>query len=283
MPPTITTPQIPVVGPWLGTFGKIQRIMATPCEVSPEIWVLAFFAGAPMAVASLFKPDPFDMATERFGLAHKKKRRRRFRYGEAMRLPIVKRRGMQWVVFTLGSLAERVGWYMLIADVAFEWAYNWSSMAYQWSGCRNPNASWGYNRVTQEMMITINGTWAGWNHTAHHGKITTDDFSVIAVEKMNCSPYIKLKVGPNTGIGPTAKNVRFRLRDMNTGWQSDPYDAEPSNPNHQNEWNEVWPDYLGLGSRPRLVLDMETSGGFINADIKIGLNGDNVPAVISDP
>lgn len=283
MPTYDTAEKLPVVGPWIGKFGKIQDIMATPCEVSPEVWVLAFFSGAPMALFSLFKPDPFDQVSQRAGLGHKKRTRRRFRWDDAIKLDPGKRGSLRWVVFRLGSWAERIGWYMLIADVAFDWAYNWSSMAYQWSGCQNPNASWGYNSCSNVTALGGQKIWAGYSGTNHHGKITTDDFSVIATTQMVASPYIDMQVSPSHIGGTTPDWVELKLIDLSSGWQSSPYIFEPKNPRAPNRWQEVFRNYSGLGGKPRICMQYNSSGGVCTLNGKIGLNGETGRGLTFDP
>lgn len=275
--------RIPVVGPWIGRVGQIQDIMATPCEVEPEIWVLAFFAGAPAALFSLYKPDPFDAASERFGSGHKKRRRRRYRWNDMILLPKPTRPGLQWVVFRVGQWAERLGWYILVADVAVEWAYNWSSMAYQWSGCANPTASWGRLGSTRGDSHLVDGIYAGWDSTAHHGQITTDDFSIIALSQMQASPYIKLKIGMPVGGADYARFLRFQVIDLNSGWESDPMDLAPEPDKPPKEHAMVYRDYLGLGSQPRYALYIQSDGGFWSQEITLGLNGETGRGLTFDP
>lgn len=130
--------QAPIIGPWISRIGQVQQIMSTPCSPDPEIWVMAFFHGVPNLVWGLFKPDPLDDYLDRTGVPHHKKRRRKFRVMGRIEAELPHPKGLGWAVFKLGALAQRLGWYMAIIDQATELAVHWSSMAYQWEGCRIP-------------------------------------------------------------------------------------------------------------------------------------------------
>lgn len=276
-------PDIPVIGPWIGKFGRVQDIFATPCDVDPGIWVLAFFSGAPTAMFSLFKPDAFDKVTERkFGQPHKRKTRRRFRWDDMVQLPNPKP-GLQWKFFRMAQAAQRLGWYILIADVAFEWAVNWSSMAYQWSGCHDPNASWGWLACNRS-NITINGAyWAGWDSTNRNGDIFVDDFSIYALGNIVASPYLEIEITPSSGAFPNAEFIEYEVRDLNTGWSSGPNRVEYDPVTNRYEHQQVWPDYTGLGGIPRYALFFRSDGRFWSMKAKLGLNGEAGRGLLSDP
>lgn len=275
--------ELPVVGPWIGKFGRVQDIMATPCDVDPGIWVLAFFAGAPTAFFSLLKPDPFDLVTERFGQGHKKKRKRKFRYDRLVSLPKPTKPGLQWMFFRVGQMAERLGWYILIADVAFEWALTWSSMAYQWSGCADPNASWGWLFCDRANISITNGYWAGWESTRHHGMITTDDYRVVAITAMVASPYLELEVAPASGPFPQAELIEFKVVDLASGWESEPMNVDFTRDKRPVQFNKVWRDYGGFGAKPEYALRIKSDAKYWSMKVKLGLNGDPGRGMTFDP
>lgn len=278
-----TNPKIPIIGDWMGTFGQVQDIMATPCDVEPQVWVYAFFAGAPAALYSLYKPDPFDMVTQRFGSGHKKRRRRRFRWDDMILLDKPARRGLQWVVFNVGKWAERVGWYLLIADVAFEWAYTWSSMAYQWSGCPNPNASYGWLAVNTGAAFLHDGYYAAWGSLAEHGWITVDDYRVIALTPMVATPYLELQVGKATPPYPSSEEIRFQLVELTSGWRGEPMVARPNDHDEPQTFRNVYRNYLGISNQPQYALHVQSASGFWSMKAKMGLNGETSRGLASDP
>lgn len=131
---------LPVIGPWIGKFGRVQEIMSRPCEISPEIWALAYFHSLPKLAWSLFKPDPIDATYARLGRPHRRRRNGRMRETNFLTMDAPGfRKGFQWAVFRLGNIAQRVGWYMIVVDAAFDLAINWTSTAYEFAGC-DPDA-----------------------------------------------------------------------------------------------------------------------------------------------
>lgn len=129
---------IPIIGEWTGKIGKINNILATPCNITPAIYVEAFFAAIPQMVWSLFKPDSIDSLYDRFGRPHHRGKKLRFRGGGSISSEIPVGKGIGRALFPIGALINRVGWYFIIVDAALDHAINWMSMAYQWSGCDTP-------------------------------------------------------------------------------------------------------------------------------------------------
>src|SRR5918994_6592909 len=102
---------VPIIGPWVGRVGHVIDILATPCNTTPQVWVQAFWHAAPLLLISLYKPDPTDYLTERFGSQHKRGRRRRFRPQDVLTPDInVPKGSLGWVSFTLTRFIERIGW-----------------------------------------------------------------------------------------------------------------------------------------------------------------------------
>jgi len=139
--------QLPIIGDLSSKLGQIIDINTNPCTPTPEIIVTAAFKNLPMLLWSLYKPDPFDMVTERFGMQHHRKKKGRFKISDHMlggKIPGVG--GVGFATFTLGSLAERLGWYFLIVDATADFLINWSSTVYEWSGCPIPGTP--YAKIT---------------------------------------------------------------------------------------------------------------------------------------
>jgi hypothetical protein len=49
--------------------------------------------------------------------------------------------------FKAAELAERIGWYFLIADAGIEGALNWTTAMYTWEGCPVPSEADGYSEI----------------------------------------------------------------------------------------------------------------------------------------
>lgn len=134
--------RIPLIGDSIARVGQIIDIAEQPCTLDPIIVVEAVFHDAPKMLWSIFKPDTMDLTTERAGLRHKKKPKKGFNIFDELEssVPVPKGKVGQ-AVFHLGSMAERIGWYVLIVDATTEFLVNWTSTVYEWSGCDNPNGA----------------------------------------------------------------------------------------------------------------------------------------------
>lgn len=157
--------QLPFIGKDIARIGQVQQILATPCSVDPAIYVEALFQAAPYAIWSLVKPSGTDSISfgREGGMHHRYYKRRRgydlrerFRFnGELLggrNVPLG--RGSIGAAFIVPfELAQKFGWYLLIADATTNGILNWVSTAYQWSGCKTPGqprgsgviANGGYN------------------------------------------------------------------------------------------------------------------------------------------
>jgi hypothetical protein len=129
----------PVIGPWSAALGQVIDIFATPCVVKPEIWVNAFWYSLPRLLTIFTTP---------FLLAWKwEQLTKRNHQGTKSRLSMIKDfgpkapvpEGPAWAVFEVATdLALKLEWYFFIADRTAEFAVNWTSLAYEWSGCQFP-------------------------------------------------------------------------------------------------------------------------------------------------
>lgn len=131
--------RIPVIGKSVARVGQVIDIVSQPCSFDPIIAVEALWHDTPKLLWSLFKPDVNDLVTERAGIKHKRKPKRRFNIFDALEGSVPMPKGkVGTAIFHMGSLAQRVGWYLLIVDATTEFAVNWTSTVYEWSGCDIP-------------------------------------------------------------------------------------------------------------------------------------------------
>jgi len=142
--------ELPFIGGYISKIGRVYDIVMADCQPDPEMWVYAFWHGVPMIFYSLLIPDWEDELTNRFGRTHSKRRRGRFRAQGRLEPINIPGRGPGWAIFRLNQLLDRIGWWLLVVDVGLDFAINWTSTAYRWSGCRTPGApyvstSWGSN------------------------------------------------------------------------------------------------------------------------------------------
>lgn len=134
--------RIPIIGDDIYQVGQVVDLITQPCQPDPTILVKAFFANLPTLIWSFVKPDIFDMTQERFGRAHKRKRKRRFNLYDFSQVPAGPKGSLRWASFRGVQLEQRIGWYFLVADATSDFLINWTSMAYQYSGCHTPNSGW---------------------------------------------------------------------------------------------------------------------------------------------
>lgn len=135
--------RIPIIGNDIYQVGQVYDILTQPCGVDPVIAVKAAFYYSPTLVWTLLKPDALDLTYDRFRRRHSFRRKKKVTVGELLRGSGVTPGKVHWSVFALGDLAQRLGWYLIILDATTDFAVNWASMAYTWSGCLTPNANYG--------------------------------------------------------------------------------------------------------------------------------------------
>lgn len=146
--------ELPIYKNWRYKIGRIVDLWSVPCAPTPEVWVSAFFHDVPHLVWALTKPDSLDLVFERFGMRHKKKPKRLFNILDDMAGSIkVPGGGVTTVLFRGAKLAERVGWYMLVADATTEFVINWVSTAYRWDGCNDAAAGWAQSSGNDDFAV----------------------------------------------------------------------------------------------------------------------------------
>lgn len=139
---------VPIIGEWIANVGMAVEVWNTPCD-NLGAWVVVegFFYELPVLLWSLFKPDPLDAAYDRFaplqprgGHRKNKPRRRGFSFTPNGWIPgELEKIGRYWRAwFWLGNLAQRIGWYFIIADATSKFLVRWSTTSMQWAGCLEP-------------------------------------------------------------------------------------------------------------------------------------------------
>lgn len=152
--------RIPVIGKSIARVGQVIDIVSQPCPLDPVIAVEAFWHDVPTLLWSLFKPDVNDLVTERAGIKHKRKPKRRFNIFDSLQGDIQMPKGrIGTAVFHLGSMAQRVGWYLLIADATTEFLVNWTSTVYEWTGCDIIGAPFAAGYGNPNFQVYNAGPW----------------------------------------------------------------------------------------------------------------------------
>lgn len=276
---------IPIIGPWIGRIGQVRATMATPCTIEPEVWVLAGFHGVPRLLWSLFKPDAWDLTTERFQRGHKKKRRRRFRFGGMIEDVDFRGRGkgLQWAVFRLGSLAERVGWWFLIVDASTELAVHWTSTAYIWSGCPVPMGS-SAKLVCDDIVgnpAPTGGTFAQWNVGYTQPPLEATISRIFVPPGMVASPALNFEIGTPPDPYPAAQQIEIRLVDLTSGGVYDEWTfGDPSKP---RRGRGVWMNPGYLNPERQWAMEYQTNGGYFLIKGSLTVNASPVQGFEFDP
>lgn len=131
--------RIPIIGDDIYQVGQVYSILDQSCMPEPVLIVKGFFAYAPTLVWALAKPEPLDLAFNRGRRGHKRIRKRRLKIMDLDQLPVPDKPGVNKVLFNIAKAGEKIGWYFLVIDATTDFAVNWSSMAYQFSGCETPD------------------------------------------------------------------------------------------------------------------------------------------------
>lgn len=226
--------RIPIIGNDIYQAGQVWSIVNQTCTPNPTIAVKAFFAYAPTLIWSLVKPEALDLAFDRAGTRHKRKRYKKFNYFDHQQIELPKGSKSALALFKVADIAQRVGWYLLIADATTDFALNWVSMAYQYGGCDVPNANYAYWRGNMAAPIAEASSPVqiyGPDHAAAGKGISSQTLLIL----QNIGPYtityqgypLIFPSGPNP---PGIISVDVQIRTSNGPWISN-YATESQVPN----------------------------------------------------
>lgn len=151
--------KLPFIGGTIYKIGQVYDLINTPCTVDPWLWVYGFWHEVPYIFAMLLLPDPVDTVQERFGRPHHRKRRYRGKVAAWKPADISPGKGLGWAAWRMTEWIDRVGWYLLIADTSVTFALNWTSLVYEWSGCRVPNKPYLIASSEAPFVIFDPGQW----------------------------------------------------------------------------------------------------------------------------
>ena len=278
-----STREIPVVGPWISRIGRVQRIMSSQCSIDPEIWVYAYFHSVPRLAVSLLKPTAFDLATERFEAGHKKKRKRKYHVTDTLQDNSFKVGKAAWAVFRLGEWAERLGWYMLVFDAATQLAIDWTSMAYQWSGCKSADNPWGNCAMNDVVTRFIDGGYTAlWTPADNNRGIIASVDKITCIPGMTATPFINMTVSRPPPPYTPAQTVVMQLVDLASGWEGPPIRYDLSKDESQTE-RVVYQDWNYGGPRRDYRVKCIQMDGVALFRARFGVNGYIERGMIGDP
>lgn len=212
--------KIPIIGKWIGRVGRVVDITSFACQPTPEIWVKAAFYAIPTMMWTYFKPSPTDFAAQRFGQSHHTKKKPKFEvYATDIPEKIPVKGALGWAAFAGVSFARRVGWYFTIADAFTGGAVNWTSLAYQWTGCDTPGSAYAEAHAAQGPYVLGGaGTYlfTGWIVTAHQ-IFSNDQSSIVTPNGYDPGIGCILTSKPNEVIPGFDASWTMEMRDDVTG------------------------------------------------------------------
>lgn len=207
--------RIPVVGNDIYQAGQVYNIMSQPCGPDPWIAVQAFWSYTPMLLWSLVKPDYGDLTFQRQGRNHRRVRRRNFRIDGSMLAPTPNKPGVSMALFRGYQIFQRLGWYLIVADAATDFAVNWTSMAYSWSGCHVAGVPWATAEGGPISMGGYSGEWtAPYNapDLSWDGRASASP-GFAAIDQpgpKTCSATVTTRVVPWNGSDPEVLGATLR-------------------------------------------------------------------------
>jgi hypothetical protein len=224
--------KVPIIGPWYGRIGRIWNINSMPCAPEPLVIFQAAAVAAPRLLYSLFGPDCIDDAYDWLKGGAKKGK------GPGIKPRGGHRRGVGWKtqgsknapgygdgslqdwVIPLGDLAQRIGWYMAVIDTSLEGVVNFSSLVYQYSGCKGFDTPYAQAKLNEGLPLAPFGgvdQVVAWEKTGAH--IFNVGFAELVVPSgYNPGVGFSLATGPNPFGLPDAK-WEAQLYNSNSSWE----------------------------------------------------------------
>jgi hypothetical protein len=252
--------KIPIIGGTIFKVGQVYDLVNTPCDPDPWLWVYAFWHEVPYIFAMLLLPDPVDYVQERFGKPHHRKRRHKGKAAFWKPADINPGKGLGWAAFRMTEWVDKIGWQLLIADTAVNFAFNWTSLVYQWSGCEVPGTPYISQRRTHGLESFPGGwqqpiTYLQSNHILRPGGGDT----IVVPDGYTASFTTALTVSPRP-FPYDNTDVRTRLRNATTG-RVIHFDKPKRNDAGEYVSSNVWKDPRRAIGDETWVFEMDVGPG----------------------
>lgn len=231
--PTAQLYDLPLIGDDLANIGRVIDMWADPCKPYAEIWVYGFFQAFPTLFISLVKPELIDVNIHKGSHRPRKGKRAKFRASAIFRDALIEVPVPDWRVFRIYEFGQRIGWYFLVADATENFAINWISTAYMWTGC--PGG------LSPYAIFTNNHTPVGVNITPN-AMLIQNPLS----HRMDIQPFYAQIIDP--GFYRATFNMVFS-----------PWGAPVENSMPEMTWLAFWPN--GGSPQPLAPLETYTAGG----------------------
>lgn len=222
---------IPLIGPWAGRIGKVNRILGFPCNPSPEIIVEALVVSAIHAFLSLYTPSCIDYAASRFGRekpggrhgAPGPGRTRKPKAGiDPFKVLPLKQIGISGDggLFLLRAfeLLRLVGFWLTVVDATTDGLVNWTSLAYQWSGCAQPGSEMAQAHLRTPCIFLFQNAWlpvTDWEWSGVVGVVGSQSGLYIPAHKAIHISWSVSSHPPPEIPGCDGSHCQFRLAKAN--------------------------------------------------------------------
>ncbi len=270
--------QVPFIGDTVAKIGRIQAMLANPCDASAELWVFGFFQALPSLIITLAKPEWVDI-----NITHKHRKPIKGRVlksylskiigGNILDIPVPR-----WAIFQLGEFAQRVGWYFMVGDATTDFVINWMSMVYQWNGCTGGGGGvYAYFSTTPTTFgINCNGAWNNYSiHTMGGHSFAGPGLPTGAIQtQAPCVPTLSssLSVFPSPGF-PAAQLDATRIVHVETGDVLATGDVS-TNPDTPGTIGTIVYPFREYPSNSNFLLQFKGSGGLMGvSEESFKLNG----------
>lgn len=214
--------KLPLVGPWIGRVGHVVDILATPCSVTPTIWILAGLFGAGKILDAYTKPFLIAWTWYRFGRSHRKGKRLKQIWDLVSHTEGIYEypAGFGWRVFAIATdLILKAEWYFLLIDEATKGAVIWASLAYKWSGCKAPGAPYAEAALINGLLTLLPaGTYFvdTWMETGHNQwRAGPSGIQTTTLSSASCGFHVATGYNPFYPTLPTASGSFWLQDDAN--------------------------------------------------------------------
>lgn len=204
---------------WRPKITRIHKMWAQPCNIEPLMWFAGWFAATPVLFGSILSPDCLDATADRVRAGHRRRRRGSINVADYADPIAAPKGGLGGAVYAAGQLAQKAGFYLMLADAGLDFVIHGTSLAYRWSGCEDPNEG----RATLTMKNTVPmpfgaGTDICRSWLVEEAHIYAADPTGIATPRGHASG-VGFSITQHTGMFPPLEDCTFTARVIDRNGQ----------------------------------------------------------------
>jgi hypothetical protein len=206
----------------ISKIGKILRILELPCAPTPTMYVQSVEPAIIDLFWSFVKPDfkeDFKIGDQFRNPGRKGRSALKFvrqSFGEATKASPAARKAAGKAVFEILEWGDQLSWYLFLAELATDFLFNWTSIAYSMAGC-DPNPT--YTVIQLGPPLFYYGQGPGWQPIAAWNMISPTPGTIVG----SAWPIPPGKAGTMAGwakskgfVGPYVP-IQTRVRVVETG------------------------------------------------------------------